>query len=116
MVACFDGPYATGDGWNATTDRGPAADGGRDIFADPFLDAPDRRAVRDGVAVVAGDGEALAVALRRRPAAAEGGHAESGGEKGPAVGVHDASGLASGWRSLAPFAPARSPVMRVARR
>lgn len=40
VVACFDGPYATGAGWNATTDRGPAADGGRDIFADPFLDAP----------------------------------------------------------------------------
>ncbi|MFC0359054.1 SIS domain-containing protein [Kytococcus schroeteri] len=38
VVACLDGPYATGEGWNATTDRG--AGGGRDIFADPFLDAP----------------------------------------------------------------------------
>ncbi|WP_462418054.1 SIS domain-containing protein [Kytococcus sp. Marseille-QA3725] len=40
VVACFDGPYATGEGSRAT--QGRAADGGRDIFADPFLDAPSR--------------------------------------------------------------------------
>ncbi|SNC71468.1 phospho-glucose isomerase C-terminal SIS domain-containing protein [Kytococcus aerolatus] len=38
VVACFDGPHATGAGWEAT--RAPVPDGGRDIFADPFLDAP----------------------------------------------------------------------------
>ncbi len=32
VVACFDGPFSTA--------RPPAPDGGRDIFADPYLDGP----------------------------------------------------------------------------
>ena len=34
VVACFDGPFSGGGG------RGTMPDGGRDLFADPFLDGP----------------------------------------------------------------------------
>lgn len=39
VVACFDGPFGGGGGAAARA-GGQAPDGGRDIFADPFLDAP----------------------------------------------------------------------------
>lgn len=38
VVACFDGPFS-GGGHNGTS-HGDPGDGGRDLFADPFLDGP----------------------------------------------------------------------------